>query len=259
MMDIMSLKKKLLLLNLILILPFLGIIGASFFNNKETVATIESLKEKELKVIELSSKLSKQVMGLENYLLKTKDEASINKNDEVFFKKASLTLKEKIASVDDSIKKLQAILKNSPDALPIADVIAKRMQGVSSISSGLIEALEAQKLDDVVDGIDGFATVVQKIQSDVDKLSALSEKKLEKSLAKTSDKLFSYMTIASIITIITLISIVAANFFVVKKILKRLYSVQTGLLSCFFFFGVVAKTHAMGVGGGRAGVFRARG
>jgi len=80
MINNMSIKTKLLLLSFIILFPFLGIIGMSFVNNKATIGTLEMIKEKEFKVIKLSSELGKQVVGLENYLLKIKGEASSHKN-----------------------------------------------------------------------------------------------------------------------------------------------------------------------------------
>ncbi len=53
MINNMSIKTKLLLLSFIILFPFLGIIGMSFINNKATVGTLETIKEKEFKVIKL--------------------------------------------------------------------------------------------------------------------------------------------------------------------------------------------------------------
>ncbi len=72
MISTMSIKTKLLLLSFIILFPFLGVIGISFVNNKATIDTLKTIKEKEFKVIKLSFELSKQVIGLENYLLSVK-------------------------------------------------------------------------------------------------------------------------------------------------------------------------------------------
>jgi len=235
MINNMSIKTKLLLLSFIILFPFLGIIGMSFVNNKATIGTLETIKEKEFKVIKLSSELGKQVVGLENYLLKIKGEASSHKKDTPYFKNASASLKEQIESIKQTIEKLKTVLAKTPNSLLIVDNLDKRMQGISAISADVINAFEGGKLEDVLDGVEGFAHVVRKIQSDTDKLSATSEKELENSLVDITNSLLQYIKIASLVTVIMLIVIFAANFIVFKKILQNISALQAGLLSFFDF------------------------
>lgn len=235
MLNNMSIKGKLLLLSFIILFPFLGIIGMSFVNNKTTIDTMETIKDKEFKVIKLSFELNKQVMGLENYLLKIKGEASLHKGDSMYFKDASSSLQTQIEIIKITIKQLKVVLNKTPNSLTIVDNLEKRIHGISVISADVISAFESETIEDVLDGIDGFAMVVKKIQSDTDKLSAMSGKELENSLVSISSSLFSYMQIASLVTVIMLVVVFIANFIVFQKILNNLSSLQTGLLSFFDF------------------------
>ena len=61
MINNMSIKAKLLLLSFIILFPFLGIIGMSFVNNKTTIGTMETIKDKEFKVIKLSFELNSKL------------------------------------------------------------------------------------------------------------------------------------------------------------------------------------------------------
>jgi len=235
MISTMSIKTKLLLLSFIILFPFLGVIGISFVNNKATIDTLKTIKEKEFKVIKLSFELSKQVIGLENYLLSIKDEASSHKKDTLYLKSASSSIKDQIETIKQTIQKLKIVLAKTPNSLFIVDNLDKRMQGISAISADVINAFESGNLEDVLDGVEGFAQVVRKIQSDTDKLSATSEKELENSLVDITNSLLQYIKIASLVTLIMLIVIFAANFIVFKKILQNISSLQAGLLSFFDF------------------------
>jgi len=235
-----SLRFKLFFLLGVILIPFTLIIIYNNYNGNTIQQNIESFKKKQIKVIASSNELKDSISGIQDFVdgLQVSIKGASSATERISLSKnASSDIEKGLKTVDEKIKEL-VVLTSAEDNEQLKTSIINiqnRYKSMHSMGMNIVKSFSANEVDDGLDFVVGFKTMVIKLNQESSLLIKTSNEELIKTINIINHDIEFRSSIISIVSFFIIIIAIGISLFVVKNITSSLTQIQTGLQSFFSF------------------------
>lgn len=232
-----NLKSKLFFLLGITLIPFVFIVGYNIYSGKSTHGKINTLKEKQLKVIALSNDLKDNISEAQGYVGEfqiTVGSASAEERTDVC-KEASAYIQKELVSIDTTIKGLETIAAIESDEKFKTTVknIRNRYKSMQSMGNGMVESFNAGDIEDGIDSAAGFQVMIKKLNQESTTLAKSSNEQLISAMDQFSSDIETGNTIVTIFSGIVIVLAIFIAMMIVRNIVDSMDAISKGLKAFF--------------------------